>query len=136
MADGFADHSIAVHANQGPKKFTVFSGDSCFYVYDLKGGYIANKGKLIEDLFKNPLKIHSETLVPVFTLESFMKYLNIKNHITWIYFCMILGDEDIGLFRNTRYLNSIGVDPRLDIPLMRLADHLSNFESSLVSANF
>ncbi len=99
-----ADHAIARYANgynDDRKFYTVLSGDSCFYIYDLNQGYVSFKDLNIKDL-------NDSTEVPVYYSDNLLKSLDL-NFRSWFYFCILLGEEDVDLKRNDKYIKDIGI---------------------------
>ena len=136
MSEGMADHAVACYANGANKesqKYTVLSHDSYFYAYNLEKGYITFK--YFSDILRKPNKLNLSTLVPVFHISSLLNHLNLKSYQTWLYFCVLLGDNDIHLNRNERYFK----DKKINIAngdFINLIHYLKQNETSLIQNNF
>jgi hypothetical protein len=132
MTDGMADHAVACYANGFNDKGvygTVLSMDSHFYAYNLKNGYLSFKyfNRLLYDL----TNLNGSTEVPVFYVGRLIKILELRNFRTWLYFCILLGDYDINLISNKRFMNAHCLKDKKD-----LLDHLKKEESSLLQNGY
>lgn len=112
MAKGMADHAIACYSNgfnDTGQYFTVLSRDSYFNVYNLEHGYVS--WNFVTDILTDIDNLNRKTQVPVYYLNNMLKFLGI-DHLTWIYYCVISGDYDIGLYKNIAYLRSNSLAPK------------------------
>ena len=160
MCEGVADHTIALYASGfaetatkmtsddvkshhphvsdiRARRFTVLSKTSCFNVYNLEAGYLSTK--YLTSIFKNAMNKNNTTadddlsakLVPVFHLKSALSYFGLKNHLSWIYFCILLGNtDDPELSRNYRYLEFNGLDMKLS-NVTKLIENVKTNEKTL-----
>lgn len=160
----YSDKACLIHANgcnESSTFYTALSKDSYFYVYKIRKGYISIK--FIKDLLLNPNKLSENTKVPVFLIDNLIDYLSLKSFKTWLYFCIMLGDNDFELDRNFNYLNANGISTKIlsnknqhrgrqndtttasnkdttlpsssDVP-RRLIDHLREHEDKLIRCDF
>jgi hypothetical protein len=135
MSEGMADHSVACYAqgyNKDGLKYTVLSCDSYFYVYNLDNGYVSFKDLM--NSLKEPKNLSNKTEVHVYYLENLLSCLKLSSYLTWFYFCVLLGDYDIGLDRNIGYFREKRINTRDGF--MNLINHLRQNESSMLSNNF
>jgi hypothetical protein len=136
MSEGMAYHSVACYAqgyNDDGLKYTVLSWNSYFYAYNLDNGYVSFK-YLINSL-KEPSNLSNKTEVNVYYLKHLLSHLKLSSYLTWLYFCVLLGDYDIGIDRNISYFRQKRIDTR-NGNIMNLIVHLRQNESSMLSNNF
>jgi hypothetical protein len=136
MSEGMADHSVACYAqgyNKDGLKYTVLSCDSYFYAYNLDNGYVSFKDLM--NSLKEPKNLSNETEVHVYYLENLLSCLKLSSYLTWLYFCVLLGDYDIGLDRNIGYFKQKRIDTR-NGNFMNLIAYLRQNESSMLSNDF
>ena len=135
MCVGLADHIIALYANghnSKKQKFTVMSKASFFNVYNLEKGYLSTKYAL--KIFES-LELETNKF-PVFRLDKLMSFFHLESYKTWIYFCIILGNnDDIELRRNTAYLKEFNIDTRGG-NLDHLIAHCKIEEKRLIDTNY
>lgn len=98
MTEDMLDYKLAVYANN--TRSTVLSKDSYYYVYNLSEGYVSIK-HLMDALGGDLSRLSCETVVPVFRMKSLLDVVGLKSAKTWLYFCMLLGDYDKRLLRNS-----------------------------------
>lgn len=138
MCEGMADHVIALYANghnSKQEKFTVMSKASFFNVYNLEKGYLSTKYAF--SIFENIQNLDPDTtLYPVFKLSKIMKFFRLEKQITWIYFCILCGNnDDEELKRNITYLKEFNIDTRGG-NLTHLIAHCKLEEEHLLDTNF
>ena len=136
MSYGMADHAVACYANgfnEEGKKYTVLSRDSYFYAYDLKKGYLSFR--YLTEKLKEPKNLNGLTEVPVFNVKSLLDYFGLTSHKTWLYFCMLMGDNDIELSRNVDYFRAKRIDTRYG-KWINLINYLKENERHLLQSDF
>ncbi len=67
-------------------------------------------------------------------MENLLSCLKLSSYLTWFYFCVLLGDYDIGFDRNIGYFREKRINTRDGF--MNLINHLRQNESSMLSNNF
>jgi hypothetical protein len=135
MSEGMAYHSVACYAqgfNKDGLKYTVLSWNSYFYAYNLDNGYVSFKDLI--NILKEPSNLSSSTEVHVYYLKRLLSHLKLSSYLTWLYFCVLLGDYDIGFDRNIGYFREKRINTRDGF--MNLINHLRQNESSMLSNNF
>ncbi|CAF1031044.1 unnamed protein product [Brachionus calyciflorus] len=136
MCEGLADHVIALYANghnEKKEKFTVMSKASFFNVYNLENGYLSTK--YVVNIFQNPISISSEKF-HIFRLKKLMDFFRLESHKTWIYFCILLGNnDDVELRRNSNYFKEFHIDTRGG-NLEHLIAHCKLEEERLIKTNY
>lgn len=136
MSEGAADHVIALYANgHNPTrdKFTVMSKASFFNVYNLDKGYLSSKYAL--KIFEN-LKLSDQTKFPVFCLNKLLNFFRFESHKTWIYFCIMLGNnDDPELKRNFVYFKEYKINTSGGC-MDHLIAHLKLEEKTLLESDF
>ncbi|RNA40595.1 asteroid 1 -like protein [Brachionus plicatilis] len=136
MCQGAADHVIALYANgHNPAKqtFTVMSKASFFNVYNLQKGYLSSKYafKIFENLHQMDM-----AKFPVFRLQKLVHLFRLESHRTWIYFCIMLGNnDDPELKRNTLYFKEYKINTSGGC-MDHLIAHLKLEEKILLETNF
>lgn len=136
MSEGAADHVIALYANgHNPTrdKFIVMSKASFFNIYNLEKGYLSTKYAL--KIFQNLDQI-DQAKFPVFFLNKLLNYFCLESHKTWIYFCIMLGNnDDPELKRNSVYFKEYKINISGGC-MDHLIAHLKLEEKTLLESNF
>jgi hypothetical protein len=140
MTELAADHAIALYANgfnDTNDAYTVLSKASFFNIYNLTQGYLCTRylGKELENVDKlSP----TETLLPVFHLNKLLQFFCLESQRTWIYFCILLGNnDDAELGRNTNYFRQYRIDTRYgQYPFEHLVAHIRMNEKRLIETQY
>ena len=138
MCDGLADHIISVYSNGcnpvTDKRFTVMSKASFFNIYNLEGGYLCSK--YVTSMFQDVDSLNDNTEFGVFYLKNLLKHFGFQSQLTWIYFCILMGNsDDADLARNFAYFKEHNIDTRQG-NYIRLAGHLRAEEKNLLQTDF
>ena len=139
MLDGLADHVIAVYANglnppSNQTPLTVMSKASFFNVYNLRGGYLCSK--YVMSMFQDVDSVSENTEFGVFYLRNLLKHFGFESQLTWIYFCVLMGNsDDSDLSRNFGYFKEHNIDTRQN-NFVRLGGHLRGEEKKLLQTGF
>ena len=141
MTEHMADYAIALYANgHNPKseKYTVLSKASFFNLYNLEKGYMSTK--YLKGLFENDMSGFdpAKKQFPIFYMSKLLEFFQFESHLTWIYFCIMLGNnDDIELKRNVNYFKLYNIDTRNSRLLYEhLLAHMRVNEKSNLQHNF
>jgi hypothetical protein len=137
MAEDLADKAVALYSsghNDQKRQYAVLSRDSYFYAYDLPGGYVS--WQYVFNAINDAESVdEANTSVPVFYMRNLLDYVGLKHHKSWLHFCVMCGEYDIGIDRNVAYckLNEIDIKHGNLVPLL---EHIKANEDLLVLTEF
>ena len=136
MAESLADHVIAAYAsgkNPSKQKFTVMSKASFFNVYNLDGGYLCSA--YVMKKFEKVDCLNEDTEFGVFHLKKLLKHVGFESQLTWIYFCILMGNrDDADLSRNINYFKEHKISTKESFD--NLLEHMKDQEKKLIDTNF
>ena len=104
-------------------------------MYDLAEGYLCSSYAL--EQLANVDSLNENTEFSVFYLSKLLRFAGFTSQLTWIYFCVLMGNrDDEDLAKNITYFRQHRIETRHDFTYKSLISHLRKEEKSMLANNF